>query len=224
MPWYQIVGGQRELVPKDAYVVVGGERRPLRKLYVVVDGQRRLFFVAAEKKAWSDELTAVEDRSLLIRRSVGRDEVAQLTDDGFGVDPQERDTPKTWQDGLTASETRDLLIKRPIGRDESATLAGTFSRERVSEGPDNLSVVYSSAACEMQLAWDPDNANQQEIYRCTGSGCSPTTKIDTVAAGVSSYGDSVDQTSVGVTARYEVRSSAGTSNEDGATKSFQCAD
>lgn len=45
----------------------------------------------------------------------------------------------------------------------------------------------------------------------------------TVPAGVSTYGDGVDASPVGTEANYQVVSTAGSSNTDGATKSVECA-
>lgn len=86
-------------------------------------------------------------------------------------------------------------------------------------GPSNLSVAFDGADCEMDLAWDPDTTNNQDIYRCSGGDCDPTVDgsvITTVSAGTSSHNDDVTGVSQGTTLNYEVQSTAGTSNTDGA--------
>lgn len=60
--------------------------------------------------------------------------------------------------------------------------------------PSDLTIVGDTSDCPdssgATLNWDPDTAEQQEIWRCNSDSCDPFatgSKIDTVAAGVDTY-------------------------------------
>lgn len=223
MTWRTTVDGERE-TPTKGYLVINGERKALRKLYVVEGGERRLFFQASDSKLWSEQLTATEGRSFADRDTAQRDDEASLTEDWPETEKESREVPaKSWSETLTATETRAASDADTAGRDDTGSLSENWPEpDKESTGPANLTATMDVVDCEIDLSWDPDTTEQQDIYRCTGSGCDPSvdgSKIDDVPAGQGAYSWPVSNLSDGTVLRFEIVTSNGQSNAAEESKS-----
>lgn len=189
---YVADGGTNERM-EDFYVAVGGQQKRVREAYVAVGGQQERFYVNNKTKVLQETLNVDETRTLKIL--FGRTESVNLSE-SLVKNVQSRNKNKVLQETQSVNETRSLTIN--------------------DLAPSSLSATWNSGDDAVDLSWDPDPDNSQDIYRCPSDSCDPVqdgTKIADVAAGTNSYQDT-DPTTGDGSYSYQVKSTRGESNID----------
>lgn len=152
---------------------------------------------------WTDNSAAATDHRVRWRVSGSGDPWSEATT-GSG------DSTSHTETGLAADTYEVQVRAEKTGNDSVWVAAGTVE---VGAVPSQLSLTWNGTACGFDLDWTPDPDNTQDIWHCSGTGCTPQngTKIATVAAGVSTHQDTAPAAESGDHS-YQIVSAAGESN------------